>query len=197
MPAPFHSADEGEVWFWGNSFVVIQNNPGTISEQLAAMQQNKYREASGELIRYPYVATVFYQPGCNPSGENSSRPYLALTVEQCQVGLMSSLGVTLPEELRIDRDGWDEPALCAFTLTGRVNYNVRINNPTKEICKKHFFEILAKQLEGQPTYYGTIQKHLQNFDKNGQRKLNGATPGCLSIIVAALTLLSAFWLIGH
>jgi len=90
IPALWDSKDDGEAWECGDYLAILQANPSTFAESMSnkladlpAGYKDVIKKCKNE-FRNLYSMTVYYKNGKNPSGLDSSRPAMIITLEQAK-----------------------------------------------------------------------------------------------------------------
>ncbi len=180
-PAPFISAGAGEVWAWGDFFLVLQKDPPAFintKPKLAKLLPFAFP------ITYPYALSAYYHLAKNPHG-SSFGPVAVATVEKGVHGGMM---------------------LCLFTAQGRMNFGAYKAELDADAVRQRLFDCIGPVLReaGPPRRIGVLSDafgHPETGLPKRESRRGGWTatkrlPGCSSLLALLLLALCAWLLFG-
>lgn len=170
IPALWNSKDAGEAWECGDYLAILQTNPITIAEAMSEVSEfrsafkNVAKKFKNE-FRNLYSMSVYYKNGKNPSGMNSSRPAMIITLEQTKQ--FGSWGTIFVEK---------------YVPSVRLNLGVYEGELSSHAARSLFFQSLFGKETETPRKIGTIaDAYKLKTGKTFNKKPSSS--GCLGIIV--------------
>ncbi len=178
-PAPFISADAGEVWAWGDFFLLLQKDPPAFintKPELAKLLPFAFP------ITYPYALSAFYHLAKNPHGP-SFGPVAVATIEKGVNGHLM---------------------LCMFTSLSHLNCGLYTDAMDVDTVRQKLFDLIRSQLgvSGQPHRIGVLKDAYGHPETGLPARLTqpdkpkpvGRARGCAGLLVLLFIVLCAWQL---
>jgi hypothetical protein len=173
IPALWNSKDDGEAWECGDYLAILQTNPITIAECMSEVSEfrNAFKNVAKKCkneFRNLYSMSVYYKNGKNPSGRDSSRPSMIITLEQAkQFG------------------SWGPIFVEKYVPSVRLNLGVYEGELSSHAARSLFLKYLFGKETVAPIKIGTIaDAYKLKTGKTFNKKPSGA--GCLGVILLFL-----------
>jgi hypothetical protein len=170
IPALWNSKDDGEAWECGDYLAILQTNPITIAEGMSEVSEFRatFKDVAKKCkneFRNLYSMTVYYKTGKNPSGKDSSRPSMIITLEQTKQ--FGSWGTIFVEK---------------YVPSVRLNLGVYEGELSSHAARSLFLQSLFGKEAETARKIGTIaDAYKLKTGKTLNKKPSGS--GCLGIIV--------------